>query len=52
MISRLQEEEGPESEEEEEQTSPKVLSLPVPGSHCIVLIKTLHLVPSYNFPVW
>lgn len=51
MISRLQEEEGPESEEEE-QTSPKVLSPPVPGTHCFVLIKTLHLVPSYNFPVW
>lgn len=32
MISRLQEEEGPESEEEEEQTSPKVLSLPVPAA--------------------
>lgn len=52
MISRLQEEEGPESEEEEEQTSPKFISLPVQGSHRLVFIKTCFLVPSYNFPVW
>lgn len=51
MISRFQEEEGLESEEEE-QISFKVFSFFVLGIYCLVFIKIFYLVFLYNFFVW
>lgn len=51
MISRFQEEEGLESEEEE-QILFKVFSFFVLGIYCLVFIKIFYLVFLYNFFVW